>query len=131
MNGAAGRYRILALDVDGTLLDADGHLRPRTADAVARAARAGIRPVLCTGRRYRRARAVTEQLADQLVIMNRHRFASLRRAPPTVVRKWTKDEIVVRALLDRTFALVTEGSFDPSLPGIPPGLRYWAVFAKA
>src|SRR5215468_5084756 len=71
MNGAAGRYRILALDVDGTLLDADGHLRPRTADAVARAARAGIRPVLCTGRRYRRAREVTEQLGlDAPIVCN-------------------------------------------------------------
>jgi 5-amino-6-(5-phospho-D-ribitylamino)uracil phosphatase len=58
----ASRYRILALDVDGTLLDSDGTLRPSTAEAVARAARAGIRPVLCTGRRYRRARPVAEQL---------------------------------------------------------------------
>src|SRR5438046_3675361 len=59
---AAPRYRILALDVDGTLLDPDGTLRPRTAAAVARATRAGIRPVLCTGRRYRRARPIAEQL---------------------------------------------------------------------
>ena len=57
-----GRFRILALDVDGTLLDPDGTLRPRTAKAVARAAEAGIRPVLCTGRRYRRARPVALQL---------------------------------------------------------------------
>jgi len=56
------RYRILALDVDGTLLDRDGTLRPRTAAAVARAAESGIRPVLCTGRRYRRARPVADQL---------------------------------------------------------------------
>jgi Cof subfamily protein (haloacid dehalogenase superfamily) len=56
------QYRILALDVDGTLLDPDGTLRPRTAAAVARAARAGIRPVLCTGRRYRRARTIAVQL---------------------------------------------------------------------
>jgi 5-amino-6-(5-phospho-D-ribitylamino)uracil phosphatase len=59
---AVARYRMLALDVDGTLLDPDGTLRPRTAEAVARAARAGIRPVLCTGRRYRRARPIAEQL---------------------------------------------------------------------
>jgi Cof subfamily protein (haloacid dehalogenase superfamily) len=58
-----GRFRILALDVDGTLLDPEGTLRPRTAAAVARAARAGIRPVLCTGRRYRRARPIAAQLA--------------------------------------------------------------------
>jgi hydroxymethylpyrimidine pyrophosphatase-like HAD family hydrolase len=56
------RFRLLALDVDGTLLDPEGALRPRTAAAVARAARAGIRPVLCTGRRYRRARPIAAQL---------------------------------------------------------------------
>src|SRR5262245_52324972 len=59
---ARPRYRILALDVDGTLLDPDGTLRPRTAAAVTRAAQAGIRPVLCTGRRYRRARPIALQL---------------------------------------------------------------------
>ncbi len=58
----AGRYQILALDIDGTLLDPDGTLRPRTAAAVARAAAAGIRPVLCTGRRYRRALPIALQL---------------------------------------------------------------------
>jgi Cof subfamily protein (haloacid dehalogenase superfamily) len=55
-------YQILALDVDGTLLGPDGTLRPRTLAAVARAARAGIRPVLCTGRRYRRALPIAQQL---------------------------------------------------------------------
>ncbi len=58
----AHRYQILALDVDGTLLDPDGTLRPRTLEAVAAAARAGIRPVLCTGRRYRRAAPVAREL---------------------------------------------------------------------
>jgi 5-amino-6-(5-phospho-D-ribitylamino)uracil phosphatase len=56
------RFQILALDVDGTLLDPGGNLRPRTLAAVARAARAGIRPVLCTGRRYRRAWPIARQL---------------------------------------------------------------------
>ena len=65
------RIRILALDVDGTLLDPDGTLRPRTAAAVARAARAGIRPVLCTGRRYRRARPIAAQLGlDAPIVCN-------------------------------------------------------------
>jgi 5-amino-6-(5-phospho-D-ribitylamino)uracil phosphatase len=59
---ATGPYELLALDVDGTLLDSDGTLRSRTADAVARAARAGIRPVLCTGRRYRRAQPIAHEL---------------------------------------------------------------------
>lgn len=58
----APRYRMLALDIDGTLLDRSGNLLPSTAAAVARAAEAGIRPILCTGRRYRRAMPVAEQL---------------------------------------------------------------------
>jgi len=56
------RFKILALDVDGTLLDGEGVVRPRTAAALAAAAAAGIQPVLCTGRRYRRARPIAEQL---------------------------------------------------------------------
>ncbi len=56
------RFRLLALDVDGTLLDRSGHIRPTTARAVARAAEAGIRPVLCTGRRYRRALPIALEL---------------------------------------------------------------------
>ncbi len=56
------RFKVLALDVDGTLLDRNSHLRPSTAAAVARAAAAGMRPVLCTGRRYRRARPVASSL---------------------------------------------------------------------
>jgi Cof subfamily protein (haloacid dehalogenase superfamily) len=65
------RYRILALDVDGTLLCPDGTLRPRTRDAIARAAAAGIRPVLCTGRRFRRARPIASQLGlDAPVVCN-------------------------------------------------------------
>jgi len=64
-------YRILALDVDGTLLDREGTLRPSTAAAVTRAAQAGIQPVLCTGRRYRRARPIAEQLGlDVPVVCN-------------------------------------------------------------
>ena len=59
---AITRYQILALDVDGTLLAPDGTLRPSTAAAVARAAAAGIRPVLCTGRRYRRALPIALEL---------------------------------------------------------------------
>ena len=58
----ARRYRIVALDVDGTLLDRDGVLRPSTIAALARAQAEGIRPILYTGRRFRRALPLAEQL---------------------------------------------------------------------
>jgi HAD superfamily hydrolase (TIGR01484 family) len=83
------RFRILAIDVDGTLLDRTSVLRPSTADAVARAARAGIRPVLCTGRRYRRARPIAEQLGlDAPLVCN---SGSLVKEPSDHRTLWRAD----------------------------------------
>ena len=85
---AAG-FKVLALDVDGTLLDSSGTLRPTTAAAVARAARAGIRPVLCTGRRYRRARPVAEQLGlDAPLVCN---SGALVKEPAGHATLWRAD----------------------------------------
>src|SRR5580704_13939030 len=96
---AAPRYQILALDVDGTLLDPDGTLRPRTAEAVARAARAGIRPVLCTGRRYRRARPVAEQLGlDAPLVCNSGAIVKDPVAHRTLWRADFDDELLADVL---------------------------------
>jgi Cof subfamily protein (haloacid dehalogenase superfamily) len=95
-----GSYKLLALDVDGTLLDSDGTLRPRTADAVARAARAGIRPVLCTGRRYRRARPIAQQLGiDAPLVCNSGAIIKDPRSHRTLWRA-DFDGTLVTALFD-------------------------------
>jgi len=47
--------RLVAFDLDGTLLDPFGKLTPRVSDAVARLAQRDLRIVLCTGRRFRTA----------------------------------------------------------------------------
>lgn len=60
--GGARRFRLLALDIDGTVLNREGRLLPTTARAVRAAEAAGIRPVLCTGRRHRKATPVAEEL---------------------------------------------------------------------
>ncbi len=71
MASPSHRIRLLALDVDGTLLDGRGGLRPRTARAVRDVTRHGIVPVLCTGRRFRRARPVAEELGlDAPIVCN-------------------------------------------------------------
>lgn len=86
---AALQYQILALDVDGTLLDQDGTLRPSTAAAVARAAAAGIRPVLCTGRRYRRALPIAVQLGiDAPLVCN---SGAIVKDPGTHRTLWRAD----------------------------------------
>jgi Cof subfamily protein (haloacid dehalogenase superfamily) len=54
--------RLLALDIDGTLLRSDKTISARTFDAVAQARSHGVRLVLVTGRRYPSARRVADQL---------------------------------------------------------------------
>jgi Cof subfamily protein (haloacid dehalogenase superfamily) len=56
------RYRLLALDIDGTLVNANGDLTPPTIAAIRRACDAGIRVVLATGRRYAKALPLVEPL---------------------------------------------------------------------
>jgi len=48
-------YRIIALDIDGTILDPFGKLPPAVREAVAAAKRRGLWVILCTGRRFRTA----------------------------------------------------------------------------
>lgn len=53
---------MLAVDVDGTLVEHGDHVRPRTRDAMHEAAAAGVEVVIATGRRYRTTRAAVEAL---------------------------------------------------------------------
>ena len=55
-------YRLLAVDVDGTLVNSRDELSPATREALLRAANAGIQVVLATGRRYRRTLHLVEPL---------------------------------------------------------------------
>jgi Cof subfamily protein (haloacid dehalogenase superfamily) len=74
------RYRLLALDVDGTLLDPAGQLRPAVQQAVAATQKRGVRVVLCTGRRFRTALPLAQrlQLSDPAVVHNGALIKDLR-----------------------------------------------------
>ena len=54
--------RLVALDLDGTLLDPRGDLRDDVREAVGALRRAQLRVVVCTGRRFRTALPVLERL---------------------------------------------------------------------
>jgi 5-amino-6-(5-phospho-D-ribitylamino)uracil phosphatase len=56
------RYKLLALDIDGTLVNSRDELTPTTKAAIRRACDAGIRVVLATGRRYSKALHLVEPL---------------------------------------------------------------------
>ncbi|MBM4038374.1 MAG: HAD family phosphatase [Planctomycetes bacterium] len=63
------RYRLIAVDIDGTLLDSSSHLRPAVRDALRRAVASGLHVVLCTGRRYRTAQPIAEELGLALPLI--------------------------------------------------------------
>lgn len=63
------RVRLVALDIDGTLLRSDKTLSPRTREAVARARGGGVRVVLVTGRRHPSARKVADELGPALPLV--------------------------------------------------------------
>src|SRR5262245_55229115 len=54
--------RLLAIDIDGTLVNSRDELTPATREALRRASQAGIQVVLATGRRYSRALPLVEPL---------------------------------------------------------------------
>jgi Cof subfamily protein (haloacid dehalogenase superfamily) len=56
------RYKLLVIDIDGTLVNSRDELTEPTRQALARAVEAGIHVVLATGRRYRRSRPLVESL---------------------------------------------------------------------
>ncbi len=55
---------LLALDVDGTILDRTGSLHESVRRALQEAEASGVRVILCTGRRFRRASAMASALGS-------------------------------------------------------------------
>ncbi len=56
------RFRLVALDIDGTVVTSTGEVTGRLIDVLARLAARGVRTVLCTGRRLRSSMPVLEEL---------------------------------------------------------------------
>jgi Cof subfamily protein (haloacid dehalogenase superfamily) len=61
--------RLIALDIDGTLLDSAWNLPAANRDAVAEAVRRGIEVVLVTGRRFDFARPISAQLGCPITMI--------------------------------------------------------------
>jgi hydroxymethylpyrimidine pyrophosphatase-like HAD family hydrolase len=62
-------YRLIALDLDGTLLNPQGHITPRVKEAVRAATRKGCIVTLATGRRHRPARRIAQELGIEVPLI--------------------------------------------------------------
>jgi Cof subfamily protein (haloacid dehalogenase superfamily) len=78
--------KLLALDIDGTLLDSHGHIPAANHDAITRAIGAGVEIALATGRRYDFARSIFEQLPGPLTLILSNGAVVKTRGGDTIVR---------------------------------------------
>ena len=106
--GGTRRIQILAIDVDGTLLNRENQLSPRTKSAVHCAAAAGLKIVLASGRRYRQVLHLVEplQLESPLITAS----GALIKQPPehrTLFRAQFPEQ-----LLGNVCRFVHESGFD-------------------
>jgi 5-amino-6-(5-phospho-D-ribitylamino)uracil phosphatase len=62
-------YRILAVDIDGTLVNSEEELTAATRDALVRAGEAGMHVILATGRRYSRTLHLVEPLGIEVPLI--------------------------------------------------------------
>lgn len=104
-------YRLLAIDVDGTLMNSQNELTPATRAALKRAGEAGIRVVVATGRRYSHALPLVEPLGIDVPLV-------------TASGALVKDPIGHRTLYQAQFepevlraavAIVDRSGYDPVL----------------
>ena len=119
------RFRLLAVDMDGTLAGADHRVTPRTVAALAKAERAGLRTVVVTGRAYPTALAVWQQagLSAPLITCG---GALILQPPELIVVQATflPDSVVQETLrlgseLDLAVSLWTEDTIWMTRLGMP------------
>ena len=106
-------YRLLALDIDGTLVNSRDELTPRTREALRRASEAGILIVLATGRRYSRALPLVESLGLD---------APLVTASGALIKRPSDHSTLYQAefgrdLLCRLLAIIDRSGYDAVLYG--------------
>ena len=85
---------LIALDIDGTLLDSEGRIPETNRNAIARAIDAGVEVALATGRRYDFARPIFESLPGPLTLI----------VSNGAIVKTREGETLMRSLLPRETA---------------------------
>lgn len=106
---AMPRFQLLALDIDGTLVNSRHELTEVTRDALLRARRAGIEIVLATGRRYSRVLPLVEPLELNVPLIT---------ASGALIKQACDHRTLFRAqfapgALERCLQVVASAGFEP------------------
>jgi Cof subfamily protein (haloacid dehalogenase superfamily) len=94
---SAPAFRLLALDIDGTLLRSDKTVAPRTLAALDAARAGGAHLVLVTGRRYPAARKVADRIGGRLDLVL-HNGALIVENGEILRRRLLPREVACRAV---------------------------------
>jgi len=90
------QIKLVALDIDGTLLNPRSEITPRTRKAIQAARDAGVKVVLVTGRRFESARPIAAELGLDVPLVSHN--GALTKDAETL-------EVIDQHLLDRQMAL--------------------------
>jgi Cof subfamily protein (haloacid dehalogenase superfamily) len=85
--------RLIALDIDGTLLDSEGRIPDANREAIARVIDAGVEVALATGRRYDFARPIFESLPRPLTLIVSNGAIVKTREGQTLMRSLLSREV--------------------------------------
>lgn len=107
-------HRLLALDMDGTLLNAQNELSPGVKRAVQRAKAAGVEVVISTGRRYGKTIAFAAELGLTTPVIAAG--GALVKQPSENHRTWYVAQFP-RDVLLKTLSVVRREGFEPALYG--------------
>jgi Cof subfamily protein (haloacid dehalogenase superfamily) len=104
----APKYTLIAVDIDGTLLDASEEITPAVKAAVRKAVDAGATVALATGRRYRSALPFAKALALEYLICQHGSLVKRVSDNATILRKPLAADVAIE-----TGGLITKAGFEP------------------
>jgi Cof subfamily protein (haloacid dehalogenase superfamily) len=113
MGGGVGRIRLVAVDLDGTLLDPQGCITPRTHDTIERLADHGVTLALATGRRWTGAAIAASALAFR---------GPMIHMDGAVVRAYPDGQVLSKLVIRRE--LVKRAATRMTQYGIQPIVQY-------
>lgn len=110
--------RLLAIDIDGTLLDSQGRVPAANLDAIHRAHAGGVRIVIATGRSFHFALQALGELPDDLTLLVYNGAIARSRSGATLLRRLLPQP-VARQVLEATVGWRHETAcvFDRPLAG--------------
>lgn len=85
------KYKLVALDVDGTLLNGDGILTQKTIDTVQKVYKMGVHVVISTGRSLNQTRPILDELGIEGILISHNGATTIRTDNKEILHEFSYD----------------------------------------